>query len=73
MEGLALVRQINNVSLKTEIFTINDFNYMDLSIEGMALGIFDGFLIPLDIDSMTKRILETARRSIKRGSIGSDQ
>ena len=62
MEGLALVRPINNVSPKIEIFTINDFNYMDLSIEGMALGIFDDFLILLDIDSMTKRILEAARR-----------
>jgi hypothetical protein len=35
---------------------------MDLSIEGMDLGAFDDFLIPLDIDSLVKRIREAVGR-----------
>jgi len=33
-----------------------------LIIEGMDLGAFDDFLIPLDIDSLAKRIREAARQ-----------
>ena len=62
MEGLALIRPIKTISPMTEIIIINDFNHMDLSIEGMELGAFDDFLIPLDIDSLTKRIREAAMR-----------
>ena len=60
MEGLALIRPIKTISPMTEIIIINDFNHMDLSIEGMDLGAFDDFLIPLDIDALTKRIREAA-------------
>lgn len=61
MEGLALIRPIKAVSPKIEIIIIKDLNYMDLSIEGMDIGVFDDFLIPLDIDSLTKHIREVAR------------
>lgn len=61
MEGLALIRPIKAVSPKIEIIIIKDLNYMDLSIEGMDIGVFDDFMIPLDIDSLTKRIREVAR------------
>lgn len=60
LEGLALIRPIKTISPATEIIIINDANHMDLSIEGMDLGAFDDFLIPLDIDSLVKRIREAA-------------
>lgn len=59
-EGLALIRPINAISPMTKIIIINDPDYMELSIEGMDLGAFDDFLIPLDIDSLAKRIREAA-------------
>jgi DNA-binding response OmpR family regulator len=62
LEGLALVRPIKTISPMTEIIIINDSDHMDLSIEGMDLGVFDDFLIPLDIDSLANRIREAAGR-----------
>ncbi len=59
-EGLALIRPITAISPMTKIIIINDPNHMELSIEGMDLGAFDDFLIPLDIDSLAKRIREAA-------------
>jgi len=60
IEGLALIRPIKTIRPMTEIIIINDFSHMDLSIEGMDLGAFDDFLIPLDIDALAKRIREAA-------------
>lgn len=61
-EGLALIRPIKTISPTTEIIIINDSRHMDLSIEAMELGAFDDFLIPLDIDSLARRIREAAMR-----------
>ena len=58
MEGLALIRPLKAISPATEVIIINDASHMDLSIEGMDLGAFDDFLIPLDIDSLAIRIRE---------------
>ncbi len=58
MEGLALIQPIKTISPKTEIIILNNFNHMDISIKGMDLGAFDDFLIPLDMDSLAKRIRE---------------
>jgi len=57
-EGLALIRPIKAIRPGTEIIIINDASHMDLSIEAMELGAFDDFLIPLDIESLTRRIRE---------------
>jgi len=57
-KGLALIRPIKAISPATEIIIINDSSHMDLSIEGMELGAFDDFLVPLDIDSLAMRIRE---------------
>jgi DNA-binding response OmpR family regulator len=59
-EGLALIRPIKTISPMTKIIIINDSDHMELSIEGMELGAFDDFLIPLDIDSLANRIREAA-------------
>lgn len=61
-EGLALIRPIKTIRPTTEIILINDASHMDLSIEGMELGAFDDFLIPLDIESLAKRIREAVNR-----------
>jgi DNA-binding response OmpR family regulator len=66
-KGLALIRPIKIVSPSTEIIIINDSSHMDLSIEGMELGAFDDFLIPLDIDSLATRIREAAVRRDQPG------
>lgn len=60
--GLALIRPIKNISPLTEVIIINDSSHMDLSIEGMELGAFDDFLIPLDIHLLATRIREAAVR-----------
>jgi two-component system OmpR family response regulator/two-component system response regulator QseB len=57
-EGLALIQPIKAASARTNIIVINDPNRMELSIEAMDLGAFDDFLIPLDIDSLSRRIRE---------------
>ena len=62
MEGLALIRPLKTISPEIEIIILNDANHIELSIEGMDLGAFDDFLIPLDIDSLAKRIHEAAGR-----------
>ena len=66
-EGLALIRPIKTISPGTEIIIINDSSQLDLSIEGMELGVFDDFLIPLDIDALAKRIREAARAKDHNG------
>ena len=57
-EGLALIRPIKAIRPGAEIIIINDASHMDLSIEAMELGAFDDFLIPLDIESLARRIRE---------------
>ncbi len=66
-EGLALIPSIKAISPMTKIIIINDPNRMDLSIEAMDLGAFDDFLIPLDIDSLSKRIREATLRKDRDG------
>ncbi|MBW1889310.1 MAG: response regulator transcription factor [Deltaproteobacteria bacterium] len=66
MKGLSLIRPLKTISPMTEIIIINDSNHMDLSIEGMDLGAFDDFLIPIDIDSLAKRIREAVMRKNQR-------
>jgi hypothetical protein len=41
------------------LITINYGDQIALSIEGMKLGIFDDFLMPLDLDSLISRIRES--------------
>ena len=66
-KGLALIRPIKAISPATEIIIINDSSHMDLSIEGMELGAFDDFLVPLDIDSLAMRIREAVMRKDRNG------
>ena len=66
-EGLTLIHPIKAVSPMTKIIVINDPNHMELSIEAMDLGAFDDFMIPLDIDSLARRIREATAPPIEKG------
>lgn len=60
MEGLRILKTIKGVRAATEVITINDAEQMALSIDGMKLGAFDDFLIPVDIQALIERIRAAA-------------
>ena len=57
-EGLELIKMIKKMRPGIQIITINSGEQISLSIEGMKLGAFDDFLMPLDLDSLISRIHE---------------
>ncbi len=57
-EGMALIKTIKKKHPAVQIITVNNGDQIALSIEGMKLGIFDDFLMPLDLDSLILRIRE---------------
>ena len=66
-EGLALIQPVKAVSPKVKVIIINDPNHLELSIEAVNLGAFDDFLIPLDIDALSRRIREATRSRNQEG------
>jgi len=57
-ESMALIKMIKKVRPAIQVITISSGEQISLSIEGMKLGVFDDFLIPLDLDSLISRIQE---------------
>jgi len=57
-EGMALIKTIKIKHPAVQIITVNSGEQIALSIEGMKLGVFDDFLMPLDLDSLISRIRE---------------
>jgi len=57
-EGMALIKMIKKKHPAVQVITINSGDQISLSIEGMKLGVFDDFLMPLDLDSLILRIRE---------------
>lgn len=57
-EGIALIKMIKKKHSAVQVITINSGDQISLSIEGMKLGVFDDFLIPLDLGSLISRIQE---------------
>jgi len=57
-EGMALIKIIKKKHPAVQVITINSGDQISLSIEGMKLGVFDDFLMPLDLDSLILRIRE---------------
>ena len=57
-EGMALIKIIKKKHPAVQVITINSGEQISLSIEGMKLGVFDDFLVPLDLDSLVLRIRE---------------
>lgn len=61
-EGLRILKTIKGLNASTEIITINNAEQMALSIDGMKLGAFDDFLVPVDIQALIDRIKSAAMR-----------
>jgi len=61
-EGLTLLKMIKNMRSSIQVITINSGEQISLSIEGMKLGAFDDFLMPLNLDSLICRILEAYQK-----------
>jgi DNA-binding NtrC family response regulator len=57
-EGMVLIKMIKKKHPAVQVITINSGGQISLSIEGMKLGVFDDFLMPLDLDSLILRIRE---------------
>lgn len=57
-EGMALIKMIKNMRSAVKVITVNSGDQINLSIEGMKLGVFDDFIMPLDLDSLISRIRE---------------
>jgi len=55
-EGLDLIKMIKRMNPAIQVITINSGEQIYLSIEGMKLGAFDDFLMPLDLDSLISGI-----------------
>ena len=65
-QGLSVIQPIKSARPQVEIIIINDSGQIDLSIEGMKLGAFDDFLIPVDIVSLVTRIKEAGQKNIAK-------
>jgi DNA-binding NtrC family response regulator len=60
-EGLVLIKMIKKMRPPVQIITVNSPDQISLSIEGMKLGAFDDFLMPLDLGSLILRIRDACQ------------
>jgi DNA-binding NtrC family response regulator len=60
-EGLVLIKMIKKMCPSVQVITVNSPDQIFLSIEGMKLGVFDDFLMPLDLDSLVLRIRDACQ------------
>ncbi|MBW1997466.1 MAG: response regulator [Deltaproteobacteria bacterium] len=74
-QAMDLLRRIKKTRPLAEVILLNGSQDLSLSIEGMKLGAFDDFLLPLNLDSLVERIREAclqkrakekARKSLPR-------
>ena len=56
--GMVLIKMIKKKYPTVQVITINSGDQISLSIEGMKLGVFDDFFMPLDLESLISRIRE---------------
>jgi len=55
-DGMLLLKWIRESWPETGVILINNAVQIALSIEGMKLGAFDDFLVPVDLDALIQRI-----------------
>jgi DNA-binding NtrC family response regulator len=60
-EGMALIKMIKKKHSTVQVITITGPDQISLSIEGMKLGVFDDFLMPLNLESLISRIRDAYR------------
>ncbi|MBW1698906.1 MAG: response regulator [Deltaproteobacteria bacterium] len=63
--GLPILKWIKKKCHLTEVILINNSEKLSLSIEGMKLGAFADFLVPLDVNSLLAAVEEACQ--LKRG------
>ncbi|MFP4670933.1 MAG: response regulator [Desulfohalobiaceae bacterium] len=56
MEGLQTIKRIKNIHPTCNIITLNNSKQFALSLKAMKLGIFDDFLLPINVSMLTDRI-----------------
>jgi DNA-binding NtrC family response regulator len=56
MEGVRIIEEIKSLKPRVEIITINTYDHLVHSIEAMKAGVFDDFLIPVEINALISRI-----------------
>jgi DNA-binding NtrC family response regulator len=66
IEGVRIVEEIKRVRPFVEIITINTHDYFSNSIAAMKAGVFDDFLIPVEINTLISRIQAAGAHKITR-------
>lgn len=61
-EGLVLLKNIKEMRPLTEVILIAGHEQLALSIEGMKLGAFDDFRLPIDMNSLTERVYQAGEK-----------
>jgi DNA-binding NtrC family response regulator len=64
--GIGILKKIRKKSIP--VITINSGNQLSLSIEAMKMGVFDDFLMPLNLDALLEKIHEASKEKIKAKS-----
>lgn len=64
-EGMVLIKMIKKKHPDVQVITINNGDQISLSIEAMKLGVFDDYLMPLDLESLISRIREAYQVKIE--------
>lgn len=59
-EGIRVLESIHKEPLSAEVILINSSEQISLSIEGMKLGAYNDFLLPLDMESFLSGVREAA-------------
>jgi DNA-binding NtrC family response regulator len=66
IEGVRIVEEIKRIKPHVEIITINTYDYFNNSIAAMKAGVFDDFLIPVEINTLIRSIQAAGAHKIKR-------
>jgi len=64
--GLKILEMVKSQKPFTEVILINRSELLDLSIQGMKLGAFDDFFLPLDMTILLDRLKQAAQRHQQR-------
>jgi DNA-binding NtrC family response regulator len=56
VEGIRIIEEIKLLKPRVEIITINTYDHLVHSFEAMKAGVFDDFLIPVEINTLISRI-----------------
>jgi DNA-binding NtrC family response regulator len=56
IEGVRIIEEIKRLRPRVEIITINTYDQLINSIDAMKAGVFDDFLIPVEINALIDRI-----------------